>query len=117
MNIKLNIKSYLYLNFQQILKLVDDLRNHPASIFFANNTPMVISSDDPSFFEATPLTDDFYQAFVGIANSRSDLRTLKKLATNSIKYSLLNDAEKVEAVQKWSRRWDIFVEAVIANDF
>lgn len=78
---------------------------------------MVISCDDPSFFEANPLTDDFFQAFVGIASSRSDLRTLKKLATNSIKYSSLSADEKVDAMAKWSRRWDLFVEEVIENKF
>lgn len=93
------------------------MRNHPAATYFAMNIPVVISSDNPTFFEVYPLSDDFYQAFLGISSSHSNLRTLKKLATNSIKYSSLSAAEKVEAVEKWSRRWDTFVEQVIANDF
>lgn len=99
----------------QVLKLVDDFRNHPASVFFANNLPVVISSDDPSFWEAKPLSHDFYEAFLGIASSRSDLRTLKKLATNSIKYSSLDDNEKIVAFAKWQTKWDQFIDDVIAD--
>lgn len=93
------------------------MRNHPASTYFARNIPIVISSDNPSFFESLPLSDDFYTAFLGIASNQSNLRTLKKLATNSIKYSSLSATEKEEAMAKWSRRWDSFVEQVIANEF
>lgn len=99
----------------QVLKLVEDHRNHPASIFFAENVPMVISSDDPSFWEVSPLSHDFYMAFLGIASADSDLRTLKKLAMNSIKYSSLNETEKVEAMAKWQLRWDAFIQDVIAT--
>lgn len=101
----------------QVLKLVDDMRNHPASTYFAQNVPLVISCDDPSFWEATPLSDDFYQAFVGIASSHSDLRTLKKLATNSIRYSSMSADEKVHALAKWQTKWTAFVEQVIAEKF
>lgn len=97
----------------QVLQLVDDIRNHPAAVLFAQNVPVVISSDDPSFWEATPLSHDFYMAFLGIASRRSDLRTLKKFATNSIQYSSLTDSEKVEAFASWQRKWDEFIEDLI----
>lgn len=97
----------------QVLKLVDDLRNHPAAVYLSQNIPMVISSDDPSFWGASPLSHDFYMAFLGIASKRSDLRTLKKLATNSIKYSSLNEQEKEIAFGKWQTKWDRFIEEVI----
>lgn len=92
-----------------MLKLVDDQRNHPATVFFSQNIPLVVSSDDPSFWEATPLSHDFYAAFLGIASANSDLRTLKKLAKNSIKYSSMSDDEKVIAYQKWQEKWDQFI--------
>lgn len=99
----------------QILKLVDDYRNHPASVLLAQNVPVVISSDDPTFWETTPLSHDFYMAFLGIASRRSDLRVLKKFALNSILYSSLNDTEKHEALIKWQTKWDAFITDLVQN--
>ncbi|XP_065089578.1 adenosine deaminase 2-like [Ochlerotatus camptorhynchus] len=89
----------------QILKLVQDQRNHPAALLFSDNYPVVVSSDDPSFWRATPLSHDFYVAFIGIASARQDLRLLKQLALNSIEYSAMNRQEKIEAQDKWNRAW------------
>lgn len=100
----------------QVLKLVDDYRNHPASAFMSQNYPLVVSSDDPSFWETTPLTHDFYMAFLGVASSNSDLRTLKKLAKNSLKYSALNETEKIAAFVKWQHKWDKYIADLIQND-
>lgn len=99
----------------QVLRLVSDTRNHPAAMLFSDNYPVVISCDDPSFWEAKPLSHDFYIAFLGIANSRQDLRLLKKLALNSIQYSAMTDEEKVLAVTKWQKAWNRFVETTLAN--
>lgn len=99
----------------QVLKLVDDYRNHPASTFLAQDIPIVISSDDPSFWEVSPLSHDFYITFLGIASRHSDLRTLKKLAINSIQYSSLNDTEKVDAFSKWQIKWDKFIDYLVQN--
>ncbi|XP_031635402.1 adenosine deaminase AGSA-like [Contarinia nasturtii] len=99
----------------QVLKLVDDFRNHPASVLMAQNVPIVISSDDPSFWEVLPLSHDFYIAFLGIASRHSDLRTLKKFAINSIQYSCLNDSEKTVAFAKWQVKWDTFIEDLVQN--
>lgn len=101
----------------QILMLVSDLRNHPAATFFAQNVPLIVSSDDPSFWEALPLSDDFYEAFLGTASAHADLRTLKKLAQNSFRYSALSTAEQADAQQKWTVKWTAFVEQVIAGQF
>lgn len=99
----------------QVLKLVDDFRNHPASVFMSQNLPVVISSDDPSFWESTPLSHDFYMAFLGIASQHSDLRTLKKFAINSIEYSSLNASDKKKAFAKWQVKWDAFIEDLTQN--
>lgn len=93
----------------QVLRLVSDTRNHPAATFFSDNYPVVISSDDPSFWEAKPLSHDFYYAFLGIASSRQDLRVLKQLAINSIKYSGASEVEKRRNMAKWTVTWDAFV--------
>lgn len=100
----------------QVLKLIDDYRNHPASVFLAQNIPLVISSDDPSFWEATPLSHDFYMAFLGIASRHSDLRVLKKFAMNSIQYSGLNEKEKIDAFAKWETKWDKFIDDLVHSD-
>lgn len=97
----------------QVLALVDDYRNHPASVFMANNISMVISSDDSAFWEATPLSHDFYMAFLGIASRHADLRVLKKFAMNSIQYSAMNDVEKEAAFAKWQIKWDSFIDNLV----
>lgn len=96
----------------QVLQLGYDYRNHPAATLIANDIPIVISSDDPSFWRATPLTHDFYFAFLGIAPFNADLRFLKQLAMNSINYSGLDKEEKTKAFEKWNRRWDKWIEEV-----
>ncbi|XP_034827621.1 adenosine deaminase AGSA-like [Maniola hyperantus] len=93
-----------------VLSLVRDVRNHPLSGFLASGMPVVLSSDDPGIWEADPLSDDFYVAFVGVASRLSDLRLLKHLAFNSIKYSSLKGSAKVNAIVKFTERWDTFIE-------
>lgn len=100
----------------QVLQLVFDYRNHPCAHFFADNYPVVISSDDPSFWKATPLTHDFYIAFLGIASAHSDLRLLKKLALNSIYYSAMSHEQKQIGLQKWQIKWNKFIQTLINGD-
>lgn len=97
----------------QVLKLVDDFRNHPAAILMAQNVQIVIAPDDPAFWEVSKLSHDFYIAFVGIASRQSDLRTLKKFVLNSIEHSALNATEKSEALIKWQTKWDAFIDNLI----
>ncbi|XP_065089577.1 adenosine deaminase 2-like [Ochlerotatus camptorhynchus] len=97
----------------QVLKLVDDCRNHAGAIYFSDNYPVVVSSDDPAFWCASPLSHDFYVAFLGLASARQDLRLLKKLALNSIEYSGMTKAEKVEAKLKWNVAWNHFIDQTL----
>lgn len=97
----------------QVLKLVDDCRNHVGAIYFSDNYPVVVSSDDPAFWCASPLSHDFYVAFLGLASARQDLRLLKKLALNSFEYSGMSKAEKVEAKHKWNVAWNRFIDQTL----
>ena len=71
----------------QVLKLVDDPRNHPVTSLIAENFPLVISSDDPVTWEALPLTHDFYVTFMALTGEEAGLATLKELAHNSLRYA------------------------------
>ncbi|XP_045539169.1 adenosine deaminase 2-A-like [Papilio machaon] len=93
-----------------VLSLVRDIRNHPLSAFLAHGLPVVLSSDDPGVWEADPLSEDFYIAFVAVASRLSDLRMLKQLAINSLKYSALDSISKVDALRKFNYTWNEFID-------
>lgn len=99
----------------QVLKLVDDYRNHPGSVLIANNFPVVITSDDPSFWGAKGLSYDWYFAFMGMASRGEDLRFLKQLAINSIEYSAMTEIEKEMAFSKWRNDWNTFIDGILLN--
>lgn len=92
-----------------VLSLVRDVRNHPLSVFLSLDLPVILSSDDPGVWEAEPLSDDFYVAFVGVASRSSDLRLLKTLALNSLKYSALDNMDKENAILAFYLKWNNFV--------
>ncbi|XP_045503466.1 adenosine deaminase 2-like [Colias croceus] len=94
-----------------VLKLVEDVRNHPLASFIAQGLPVVISSDDPGLWEADPLSHDFYVTFVGVASRHADIKLLKQLALNSIYYSTYRNKDKM--VHEFDKRWAKFVHNVV----
>ncbi len=92
----------------QSLRYVSDLRTHPAVEYLKRGVPVVLSSDDPSFFEHTVLTDDFFAAAVcwdlGLAE-------IKQLCMNSITYSTADDVTKAEMMTNWETMWDAFIDS------
>ncbi|KAI4825579.1 hypothetical protein KUCAC02_021259 [Chaenocephalus aceratus] len=93
----------------QVMKLVKDLRNHPAAALMSENHPLVISSDDPGMFGSSGLSYDFYEAFVGFGGMRSNVGSLIELAINSIRYSSLTPKQQQKALALWQGKWDKFV--------
>ncbi|XP_015433614.1 PREDICTED: adenosine deaminase CECR1-like [Dufourea novaeangliae] len=101
----------------QVLKLVDDLRNHAARRLFAEGYPIVISNDDPGFWGARALSYDFYEAFMALMSEHSDLRGLKQLAMNSLIYSSLNEQDTKAALLLWEKKWNHFVKDMVKERF
>ena len=68
----------------QVLKLVGDLRNHPATFYVSQDIPIVIGSDDPGFWNAKGLSYDLYYAYMSFFPAYTGLEALKKLVATSI---------------------------------
>lgn len=96
-----------------VLKLVEDVRNHPLAAFLSQNMPVVISCDDPGVWEADPLSHDFYITFVAISSRHADLRLLKQLALNSLYYSTHPSKDKL--VHEFEIRWTKFIDSVVKD--
>uniref|UniRef100_A0A6E8VLK6 Adenosine deaminase n=1 Tax=Anopheles coluzzii TaxID=1518534 RepID=A0A6E8VLK6_ANOCL len=97
----------------QVLGLVRDLRNHPASFYVAQNIPIVITSDDPGFWDAVGVSFDYYYAFMAIA-PHSGLGFLKQLVWDSIRYSSLSDGERQNITATMEKQWALFVRQVVS---
>ncbi|XP_045523079.1 adenosine deaminase 2-A-like [Pieris brassicae] len=96
-----------------VLKLVEDMRNHPLASFIAQGLPVVLASDDPGIWGADPLSLDFFVTFVGVASRHADLRLLKKLALNSLYYSTYSNKDKI--VHEFDIRWARFIHNIQTN--
>lgn len=99
----------------QVLMLVDDLRNHPGNVLISNGYPVVVCNDDPGFWGTTGLSYDWYLAFMGLSSKSSNLKCFKQLAINSIKYSGMSDKEKETALKIWNESWNAVIDQLVAS--
>lgn len=97
----------------QVLNLVDDIRNHPGNLYIGQGYPVVICNDDPTFWGAKGLSYDWYMAFMGMSSRSSDLRLLKQLALNSYLYNAMDDMEKNNAIEEWKETWNEFIQKIL----
>ena len=95
----------------QVLGLVNDLRNHPASPLIQEGFPLILSSDDPATWDALPLSHDYYELFMGLASKSMDLRLLKELVFSSIDYSSLNILQIDQCKNLLQSKWGSFIES------
>lgn len=93
----------------QVLKLVDDIRNHPATILIGEGYPVIISNDDPALWGAQGLSYDWYMAFLGMTSRNVGLKFLKQLALNSYLYNAMSDEERTIAIKRWNDDWNKFI--------
>jgi len=91
----------------QVLRYVDNLEVHPAVGLALKGVQMVIANDDPGIYDYEGLTWDLWAVTMAW---RLDLRALKTLLRNSLQFSALRGAEKAEALQRWDRDWDQYIQ-------
>ena len=72
----------------------------------AANIGVTISSDVHTFYGYDTLTVDFVLAFLGW---QLDIKDLKQLTINSIKYSSIKEEKKERYLSKLEYEWDKFV--------
>ncbi|XP_063724941.1 adenosine deaminase 2-like [Symsagittifera roscoffensis] len=109
----------------QVLALVDDLRNHRNKrLLDSANKPGLLSnkplrfsvnSDDCLILGTKPMTDDLYALVMAMTHKHSDLRVLKRMAYDSIYISLLTDKEKALLTSRFEREWNHVVKLLLED--
>ncbi|XP_055618268.1 adenosine deaminase 2-like [Toxorhynchites rutilus septentrionalis] len=100
----------------QVLRLVNDLRNHPAVFYVSESVPIVISCDDPGFWDSKGVSYDFYYALMSIAPKTAGIGFLKQIVWDSVKYSALTSNERTSFSRILQARWDVFLDDLISGN-
>ena len=74
-----------------VLGYVKDLRQHPMAYLIRRGVQVSISSDDPGLFGYEGVTLDYLYA---MGAWQLDLRDLKQLSLNGIKYASITEEQK-----------------------
>lgn len=93
----------------QVLALVEDLRDHPFVQFIAEGLPVTVSPDDPALWGATGVTFDWFQLFLASGNT-TGIGLLKRLAVNSLEASALEGDARTALRKSWAAQWDAWIE-------
>jgi len=94
----------------QVLGLIDDMRNHPVVSFIAEGLPLVLSSDDPGFWGAQAVSYDWWAAFVVASESCAGIGLLKQLALNSLTHAMVDESRRAELMSEWKSRWEVYID-------
>lgn len=96
----------------QLLKLVADLRNHPAASYIASGLPITVSPDDPGVLQYEGVHYDYYMA---VMSWNVDLAALKTLARNSLALSAMEPERKLEYLAVHESLWDRWIDELLAG--
>lgn len=90
-----------------------DMRNHPARWMMTRGIQISISSDDPCFFGYDGVTMDYVYSAL---SWELDIRDLKKISLNGIKYASCSEEKKTELREKvFPERWNEFINYVLES--
>ena len=89
-----------------------DLRSHPIRDLMHKGLQVSINSDDPGFFDYEGVTLDYAYATLAW---ELDLRDLKQLCLNGIRYSSVSQ-EKKDHLEKeiWPPQWNDFIDKLVS---
>ena len=89
-----------------------DLRQHPIKDLTHRGLQISISSDDPCFFDYEGVTLDY--SYLALA-WELDIRDLKQLSLNGIKYSSVSEEKKAHLRNEvFPAKWAAWVASVVA---
>jgi adenosine deaminase CECR1 len=94
----------------QMLRLLDDLRDHPAQVMMNFGIQISINSDDPTIYGNQGLSYDMWASFI---SWNLTLSSLKKLTFNSINYSALSDTAKNYKINQLVGLWNNWIQTMI----
>ena len=87
-----------------------DLRVHPIRDLMYKGLQFSISSDDPGFFNYEGVTLDYAYATLAW---ELDIRDLKKISLNGIKYSSISEEKKKHLLKNiFPQKWKEFIDFV-----
>jgi len=94
----------------QMLRLLDDMRDHPAQVMMNFGVQISINNDDPIIYGNHGLSYDMWASFM---SWNLTLAGLKKLTFNSLIYSALPDIAKPSKINQLDVLWNKWILSLI----